>query len=69
MALRCLKYECDGAIAGRPDMRRGDVWFEGDEHDCPRCGARYVIDVTDDYEDDAIAFLKPAPSTKPGGEG
>jgi hypothetical protein len=57
MALDCLTESCKGRITtGRPGKQK---YWEGDEYMCPKCGAEYVIGVTDDYEDDAIAFLKP----------
>lgn len=70
MALDCLAEGCKGRITtGRPGRQR---YYEGDEYTCPKCGAEYIIGVTDDYEDDAIAFLKhrntpeePAPAETP----
>jgi hypothetical protein len=32
------------------------LWFEDEETVCT-CGAELRVDVTDDYEDDAIAFV------------
>jgi hypothetical protein len=56
MALDCLAEGCKGRITtGKPGKQR---YWEGDEYACPRCGAQYVIGVTDDYEEDALAFLK-----------
>lgn len=64
MGLQCIASGCVGQIDGRHDLRFGERWHEGDEHDCPECGAKYVIAVTDDYEDDAIAFLVPRAAEK-----
>lgn len=56
MALQCLKA-CKGKITtGRRGPQR---YWEGDEYTCPKCGAQYIIGVTDDYEDDAVAYLIP----------
>ena len=51
--LACLRDGCAGRIPGRHDMRHGELWTEGDEHDCPVCGAEYEIIV-----DDGIAELR-----------
>lgn len=57
MALECMGAGCKGKITtGRRGRQR---YYEGDEYSCPKCSTEYVIGVTDDYEDDAIAFLKP----------
>ncbi len=57
MALNCIAGGCKGRITtGRRGRQR---YYEGDEYTCPKCGAAYVIGVTDDYEDDAIAYLIP----------
>jgi DNA-directed RNA polymerase subunit RPC12/RpoP len=57
MALECLEAGCSGKIKGA--VGSGRFW-EGDPYVCPRCSARYVIGITDDYEDDRIAYLVPA---------
>lgn len=54
MGLECLTAKCRGRVGGRKKR-----FWEGDEYACPKCSARYIIEVTDDYSDDAIASLAP----------
>lgn len=55
MALECRRQDCDGRIT---TGRRGrQIYWEGDPYDCPKCGAKYVIGITDDFPEERTAFL------------
>jgi hypothetical protein len=59
--IECLADTCDGRITGRVVWPNRELFDEGDEMECPKCHARYVIRVTEDYEDDAVASLEAIP--------
>lgn len=57
MTIACVKKGCRGRIStGRRGRQR---YYEGDAYSCPKCGQRYTIGCTDDYEDDCAAYLIP----------
>ena len=52
--LSCSKCGMDLPPEGRQSQ---PLYYEGDAYPCPKCKTNYSIGVTDDYEDDARAYL------------
>ncbi len=61
MGLKCLLDYCRGKVPGdkrrHPGQSMVELYTEDDEYFCKDCGQKYYVNVSDDYEDDAVATL------------